>query len=343
MRSWPVFLILFLCCEAANADAVRLGVIAPLSGSLAAMGSSIRNGFILWKERHKDSKLELIFEDDRFEPKLSASAAQKLVSFDRVQALVTFTSGPGMAVAPIAERNRVVHFCLTVDSRLARGDYNFVHLFQSSDAAHRLLIKLEAEGIRRIGIIRFIEDAAQLSAHEIKAQAPSFHVEVVFDRSFPAGMTDFRSLIASASQQRADAVVLIALPPELELLAKQMRQLRFSPRLTSIEIFSLSPEPGLFEGLWYAQPAFPDPAYVEVFTNRFHTGIGWGHYADNVATLIEAASTGSDKSRELADRLMSLKGVPSTVGPLSAEADGIFPVPVVIAFMKNGAPQLLER
>jgi len=320
-----------------------VGVIIPLSGALAHMGESVRNGFTLWKERNPSSNIEFLFEDDQFQPRHSASAAQKLISVDKVAALVTFTSGPGKAVAPIAEKNRVVHFCFTVDSRLAEGRYNFVHLFQSRDAAARLLKKIKAEGIKRIGIMRFIEDAAQLSATEVMKQAPDYGVEVLFDQAFPGGTTDFRSLITSASTKKAEMVVIIALPPELELLAKQMKELHFAARITSIEIFSLSTQPRLFEGLWYAQPAFPDQEYAAAYKKRFGSDFAWGHYADNIASLLKAASESEHGARLLVEGLESLSGIKSTVGPLSADPEGVFTVPVVIAVMKGGRPVQLEQ
>lgn len=331
------------CAPSARSETLRVGVIAPLSGSLAQMGASIRDGFTFWKERHPDAQIEFLFEDDQFQPKQSATAAQKLISVDKATVLVTFTSGPGMAVAPIAERNHVVHFCLTVDSRLAQGEYNFVHLFQSRDAAHRLLMKLKSEGIHHVGVMRFIEDAAQLSATELAKQAPSFDITVVYDEAFPAGTIDFRSIITSASRKNAEAVMVIALPPELELLARQMRELHFTPKLTSIEIFSISAEPHLFDGLWFAYPAFPAAQYSSLFSKRFHTPVGWGHYADNVASLLQAAAKKSSSNSTLASELLKLNNVPSTVGPLSSDQEGVFAVPVVIATMKNGVTELLEK
>lgn len=346
---WRLVRLLNLLClvlalsEPSQAETMKVGVIAPLSGSLAPIGESLRDGFAFWKERHTTSNIEFLFEDDQFQPKLSASAAQKLISIDKVQALVTFTSGPGMAVAPLAEKYQVVHFCLTVDSRLAKGKYNFVHLFQSRDAARRLLQKFQAEGITKVGIMRFIEDAAQLSASELSRQAPEHGIEVLFDDAFPAGTTDFRSRIVQNSTKGAQAVMIIALPPELELLARQMRELRFAPRLTSIEIFSISTEPKLFDGLWFAQPAFPAQEYVAKFNERFKAPVRWGHYADNLATLLEAAGSAKSTEGPLASRVASLKDIPSTVGELSADDEGVFPVPVVIAVMKDGVPELLDE
>lgn len=324
------------------AESLRVGVIAPLTGNLAQFGGSVRNGFEFWKERNPNSPLEFIFEDDQLLPKNSVTAAKKLVFQDKAAAIITVTSSPGMAVAPMAERQRVVHICLTVDSRLASGRYNFVHLFQSKDAVRRLLQKFQAEGIKRVGIFRFIEDAAQLSAAELAKQAPSFGVDVLFEEAFPAGMTDFRSFIERVRAKDAQVLIIIALPPELEMLTKQIRQLQFRPRLTSIEIFSLSVEPHLFDGLWYAQPVFPNAAYVAAFKKRFGQPVGWGHYADNVANLLDAAKSQAGSSRDLSLALASLKDVSSTVGPLSAEG-GIFAVPVVIAVMKDGAPEVLEE
>ena len=338
-----IFLLLNITICVAETPRTRVGVIVPLTGALAQIGESLRDGFVLWNEQNPDAQFEFVLEDDQFQPSKSASAAQKLISKDKVQALVTFTSGPGMAVAPIAERAKVPHFCLTVDSRLARGHYNFVHLFQSRDGARRLLQKFQKEQITKVGILRFIEDAAQLSSDELKLQSKEFGVDVLFEETFPAGTTDFRAVISKTSQSEAQAVMIIALPPELEILARQLKELRFRPRLTTIEMFSVSSDPKLFEGLWFANPLSPDGDYVSRFTKRFNAPVRWGHYADNIAALLKSAKQTQSAGIDLATALSRLKDIPSTVGPLSADSEGIFAVPVVIAEIRNGRAELVER
>ena len=87
-------------------------MILPLSGNANALGESAKNAAILAKEQFKNTKdeYELIFEDDQADSKKTVSAFRKLVDLDQVRAIVTAFSGPGNAIAPIAQKEQIIHF-----------------------------------------------------------------------------------------------------------------------------------------------------------------------------------------------------------------------------------------
>jgi len=244
---------------AAEQKVVKVGVILPLTGSLAKLGTNIRDGFILWGERQQQSaySFKFLFEDDQFLPKSTSAAAHRLISVEKVDVLITFTSTPGNVVVPLAERHKIPHICFTVDRRLAKGLYNFVHLYQPPQMVERLLEKLRKEKLYRIGVFRFIEEAAEASFKEMVKQTQKSEFEIVYDNLFPAGTTDFRSMISRAKQKDAQVAVLLVLPPELEILTRQIREQNYEATLTTLDLFSLSNEPQLFDGLWYVTPAYP--------------------------------------------------------------------------------------
>ncbi|NNG18590.1 branched-chain amino acid ABC transporter substrate-binding protein [Naumannella sp. ID2617S] len=87
---------------------VKIGVIAPLSGDLSALGLGIRNSVDLAiQEANKNGtipgvKLELAAEDDEAKPDTGKNAATKLTSDDKVVAAVgPLNSSVGQAVQPV--------------------------------------------------------------------------------------------------------------------------------------------------------------------------------------------------------------------------------------------------
>ena len=74
----------------ARADTIKLGVIQPLSGSVAYNGTSFVNGAkIAVDEINKKGgvlgkQVELVVEDGECQPDKSVSAAQKLIQKDQV-------------------------------------------------------------------------------------------------------------------------------------------------------------------------------------------------------------------------------------------------------------------
>lgn len=94
---------------------VKIGVIAPLSGSLTALGVGIRNGADLaikqanQQKRIPGWKIELAAEDDTAVPDVGANAATKLSDDNSVAAVIgTLNSNVAEKVAPILNSQKVV-------------------------------------------------------------------------------------------------------------------------------------------------------------------------------------------------------------------------------------------
>src|SRR6516164_2569605 len=77
-----------------TADKIVIGQVAALSGPAAALGQGMREGILAaFAEANaaggvKGHKLELISEDDGYEPAKSVTGAKKLINDDKVFALV---------------------------------------------------------------------------------------------------------------------------------------------------------------------------------------------------------------------------------------------------------------
>ena len=119
---------LFGTKEEKTKEAIKIGAIAPLSGSVAFMGEGLRDAILMAKDDlgKTKHKYEIIFEDGQLNPKDFATAANKLINIDKVNAIIDITAA-GNAVSPIAEQNKVIHFGIANDQNIAKGDYNFLH------------------------------------------------------------------------------------------------------------------------------------------------------------------------------------------------------------------------
>jgi branched-chain amino acid transport system substrate-binding protein len=108
--------ILSACGGSAKSEReVRIGVIAPLSGSLTSFGVGIRNGVNLAvrqaNQQHKVKGWRIVLapEDDTASPDVGANAATRLSDDKTVMAVVgTLNSTVAEKVAPILNRQKVV-------------------------------------------------------------------------------------------------------------------------------------------------------------------------------------------------------------------------------------------
>ncbi len=96
-------------------DELRLGVILPATGDLASIGQPMVKSIDMLVETVNDcggvlgKPINLFKEDDRTQPPAGAEAARKLISVDRVGAIVgAFASSVSSAALAIAVPNKVV-------------------------------------------------------------------------------------------------------------------------------------------------------------------------------------------------------------------------------------------
>lgn len=113
----------------AEKPTVKIGLNLPLSGGVAFLGEPAKKAAELALKDAGNTKYnyELVFEDDQFSPKLSVTAANKLISVDKVLAIIEFGSGTGNAINSIAEQGKTAQFSLASDPTVAKGVYNYVH------------------------------------------------------------------------------------------------------------------------------------------------------------------------------------------------------------------------
>ena len=106
-------ILLALCTTGASAqNAIRIGVVTPLSGTYAGIGQQVKWGLDLAAAQINAGggvmgrKLELIYEDEEANPAVAVQKAEKLFQVRKVDFLTgTVNSGSTLAVGQLAERN----------------------------------------------------------------------------------------------------------------------------------------------------------------------------------------------------------------------------------------------
>ncbi|WP_306602032.1 ABC transporter substrate-binding protein [Geothrix sp. 21YS21S-2] len=110
----PILLVLSGCKP--KGDELKIGVSAPLTGDISALGQSTRNAITLVQEEAsagltlggRQMKVRFIVEDDENKPESTATVFQKLISQDKVVAIIGSQSSKcSNAGAPIAEAARI--------------------------------------------------------------------------------------------------------------------------------------------------------------------------------------------------------------------------------------------
>jgi branched-chain amino acid transport system substrate-binding protein len=168
---------------------VKLGVIAPLSGSLSALGQGIKNSVDLAIKQANESKkikgwkIELAAEDDTAKADVGAQVATKLSSDDAVAGVVgTLNSSVALQVQPILDREHIV---------MVSPANTGIELTQGTDAANK---KRQFESYFRVATTDAIQGpfAANYASKDLNAK----NVVTIHDKK-----TYGQGLVAEFSKQ----------------------------------------------------------------------------------------------------------------------------------------------
>ncbi|MDB5259264.1 MAG: Branched-chain amino acid transport system substrate-binding protein [Candidatus Taylorbacteria bacterium] len=326
---------------------IKIGVIVPLSGNVAFLGEGVRNAAMLAQSQLHDTRLkyELIFEDDGFDPKRTASAAQKLISIDKVDAIVTLASSAGNIVNPIAEKNKVIHFAIASDPTIAKGNYNFIHWTPPKAEVETFIKELGRRKIRKIAIFGAHIPGIIAINNEMKRQIAGTEISIVDEEDFNFGETDFKTRILKAQEKQPDIYVLFAFSPELENVTKQLRELGVKTPITAIESFEQTDQPQLYEGNWYVNAADATNAFIDLYQNKYgkQPTLGSANAYDIVGMIANAseaayAKTGKSSKDAIVSELLNIKGMSGALGDLTIDPEGFVISKAVVRMIRNGKP-----
>ncbi len=132
---------------------IKIGVIAPLSGQYAFLGESERNAMLLSQKalQAKGQAVQLIFEDDKYDPKVGVLAYEKLKSINQVDAVVAVSAPVIGALKPIVAQDHTLLFSL--GESLYHEDDTVFQLMPASDKIAPRLGEEASKRFNRIAIV----------------------------------------------------------------------------------------------------------------------------------------------------------------------------------------------
>ena len=135
---------------------VKIGLSLPLTGDLAFMGEGAKEATQLAIENFGPTKhnYEFIYEDDQFSGTKAVTTINKLISIDKINAVVSAGSPAGNTIAPITEKNKIIHFGVASDQNVAKGDYNFIHWTPPSEESKVLISELLKRNLKRVVLLK---------------------------------------------------------------------------------------------------------------------------------------------------------------------------------------------
>jgi len=228
-------LIVVWGCGNQEKNTLRIGCITILTGDVATYGKETQQGLDLAiEESNKEKlfgnkKLEIIYEDDKIDAKTGVQAINKLINVDKVPVIIgAFSSRVTLAIAPIAEKNKVVLLSAsaTADAIKDAGDFIFrivpPNRIQGSSAAKFIKNKL----YKNNAAIYYVNDEYGVSlAKEFQNAFTAMNGKIIFNEAFTPGQKDFKTILYKIKNLNPDVIYFPGQAAETGLILKQAKEI----------------------------------------------------------------------------------------------------------------------
>ncbi|HEY3099093.1 MAG TPA: ABC transporter substrate-binding protein, partial [Methylomirabilota bacterium] len=216
----------------AQAGAIRLGTLTPLTGSGGNYGPSMLKA-MQWVAGEINGaggvlgrKIELVSEDDQTNPEAAVRAARKLIDLDKVAAIMgTWASAVTTAVAPLCWESKT--FLTTVSGSdtitlLPHQGY-LVRTQPNTQLQGRKFAEfMVAQGSKRVAILAvqapFALPTQKIVGEELKKHGAELVAAAVYDKD----KTTFRSEIDQVLRAKPDMLYLNGYTPDVTIVLKDL-------------------------------------------------------------------------------------------------------------------------
>jgi branched-chain amino acid transport system substrate-binding protein len=221
---------------------LKFGLAMPLTGSQSSYGKDQIKATewavadINAKGGVNGKKLEVIVLDTQADPTIGINAVNRLINVDKVPVFVTAWSAVVKAVAPIANREKVLELSIGANapeiSKL--GDYVYTS-FPLADVDVTALANYTSKTLKekRVAILYANNDSGVEAAKVYKAVFEKAGGQVVAYETYDPKATDFTGMLLKVKTANPDFIHLHGLVADMPIVIAQMRQLGITQRVST--------------------------------------------------------------------------------------------------------------
>lgn len=343
-----------------NAKEIKIGVVLPLSGPLSGFGQPSAKGIELANELiptlANGDTIKLIIIDDKSDKIEAANAMQKLVSSDKVDAVVgEVTSTNTLAMTKIADDSQTPLVSSTATNDRVTVNRKFVSRVCFPDSFQGVVgANLAYKDLNARNVAILFDTSNDYSIGLAKAFREQFLKnggKVVIEAQAPSGSKDFKAQLSSIKAKNVDMIYMPIYYTEAALIAVQAKQLGLNVPVVGGD--GLAADPVFFElgkdaveGYmttdYYSPDAEQTPdgkkfiaAYETKYKEKTHTWAAMTAEAYNV--VVNAMNQCSDASDRVCvnDKIRATNGFVGITGTITLK-NGDAVRSAVINEAKNG-------
>ena len=270
---------------------IRIGASLSITGRFALQGGYVREGYLLC-QKHVNERggvlgrtIEFLIRDDGSDPKTAVGLYEKLITEDKVDAVMGPYSSPITdAVADVTEKHRklMVAPVAGTTSIWEKGRRYLVMVLSPLEVLLEGVIDLAARnGLKSIALINEDALAPRAVVRGGLALAKKKGLEVVFHEAYPTGISNFAPILNKVKAAQPDVLVAAAPPDGAVAITGRGKELD-----VNVKMFSSLPGgayPDYYKRLGktadfvytgsYWEPGLPYPGnreFVEAYQKEFN-------------------------------------------------------------------------
>jgi len=221
---------------------LKFGLAMPLTGSQSSFGKDQIKATewavadINAKGGVNGKKLEVVVLDTQADPTIGINAVNRLINVDKVPVFVTAWSAVVKAVAPIANREKVLELSIGANApEIAKlGDYVYT-AFPLADVDVTALANYTFNTLkhRRVAVLYANNDSGVEAARVYKTVFEKAGGQIVAYETYDPKATDFTGMLLKVRSTNPEFIHLHGLVAEMPIVIAQMRQLGINQRVST--------------------------------------------------------------------------------------------------------------
>ncbi|MBK7719523.1 MAG: ABC transporter substrate-binding protein [Simplicispira sp.] len=222
----------------------RIGAALDLTGGASFLGKPEYNAIVLAVEQVnaaggiRGQKVELFSEDSKSTETDSVLAVRKLISQDKVSALIgPSRTGGVMAVLPIATEAGVPLLAPVSGVAVVEPIEQRKWIFRPGQGGDLSVAKVidyaNRAGWKKLGVLYSADAYGEDGRDNMRRLAPTAGVTITREESFPSASTDLKPQLAKLSAAGVDAIFMHGLGAPSVIVYRNARELQMKPPVIS--------------------------------------------------------------------------------------------------------------
>lgn len=326
-----------------NNTAIKIGAILHLTGDLAMSNVAFHEGIEvaideLNQKREQGQKLQLILEDGQNNPRMSNSAAHKLLDMHKVSALLIASYLDAMASGPLLEKAHVPAITLwdsnpEIDDA---GEYIFaIGPWTPSAGEEAARYAHEVLGLKKAVVVYNTDSWSESVAKSFKDKFLELNGKIINTIILNPSEVDLRSVIAKINSYGVD-MIYSPLVFNLVPFYTQIKQLQFGGKVVTSDIIvdeHISKAPDAFEGIYQTGLENPDSAVYKnlekLYKEKYQKDISLPWFVavgyDSMQLLGKAISIAGNNSERIKEELYKIQNYSGASTTISINQNGSSP------------------